>query len=308
MAEKKSIEEHGLGKFSLFSVDSSDGDIVEQVDVDEITEFQDHPFRVVDDEEMEALVTSIKENGILTPVLLYEDRALARPLRYRLISGHRRVHAAKQAGLTEVPAIIKEVDRDTAIVMMVDANRQRENLLPSERAKAFKMKFEAMKRQGRRPEGIADGGRTTEQMGKEESISKNTVSRYIRLTYLVDELMELVDSKKIGIVDGVELSFLPEAVQEMLAQYISERKMISAAQIKTLREWADADKIKGMEDLLACLEKKGKKSEKASVAFSAKELSGYFPKDEYKTAEDRKRIIVKLLEMWREGEIAIDEE
>lgn len=306
MAEKKSIEEHGLGKFSLFSMDSSDGDIVEQVDVDEITEFPDHPFRVVDDEEMEALVTSIKENGILTPVLLYEDRSLARPLRYRLISGHRRVHAAKQAGLTEVPSIIKEVDRDTAIVMMVDANRQRENLLPSERAKAFKMKFEALKRQGKRQEGNAEGSRTTEQMGKEESISKNTVSRYIRLTYLVDELMELVDSKKIGIVDGVELSFLPEAVQEMLAQYISERKMISAAQIKILRERADS--IKGMEDLLTCLEKKGKKSEKAGVAFSSKELSGYFPKDEYKTAEDRKRIIVKLLEMWREGEISIDEE
>ena len=306
MAEKKSIEEHGLGKFSLFSMDSSDGDIVEQVDVDEITEFPDHPFRVVDDEEMEALVTSIKENGILTPVLLYEDRSLARPLRYRLISGHRRVHAAKQAGLTEVPSIIKEVDRDTAIVMMVDANRQRENLLPSERAKAFKMKFEALKRQGKRQEGNAEGSRTTEQMGKEESISKNTVSRYIRLTYLVDELMELVDSKKIGIVDGVELSFLPEAVQEMLAQYISERKMISAAQIKILRERADS--IKGMEDLLTCLEKKGKKSEKAGVAFSCKELSEYFPKDEYKTAEDRKRIIVKLLEMWREGEISIDEE
>ena len=189
------------------------------IPLDQLHEFRDHPFHVVDDEAMLELVESIKKNGILSPAI-----ARKRPEGgFELISGHRRRRAAQLAGLDKMPVFVKELSDDEATIIMVDANIQREEILPSERAFAFKMKMEAMSHQGVTSDH--NGPKlSTSKIGKENGMSGTQVKRYIRLTELIPELLELVDKKKISFVNGVELSFLSKSIQQIVLEYIKKVK------------------------------------------------------------------------------------
>lgn len=197
------------------------------IEIYKISGFKGHPFKVVDDEKMQELVESIKANGVLSPVLI-------RPTgmdTYEMISGHRRLHAAELAGLTAIPSIIREMTDDEAVIAMVDANIQREELLPSEKAFAYKMKLSAMKRQGERND--LSGENTSAQnerkleaadiLGEEVGISRAQIRRYIRLTELIPELIEYVDKKRIPFTSAVEISYLDKEIQKWLFEYIRDK-------------------------------------------------------------------------------------
>ena len=187
------------------------------IEISRIHSFANHPFKVLDDDKMDDLVESIKQNGVLTPVLVRPDKNNS----YEMISGHRRMHAAIKAGLETIPAIVRDMDDDDAVVVMVDANIQREELLPSEKAFAYKMKLEAMKHQGKRVDleknetstPVVAKLRTDEILGNEVGESRENIRRYIRLTYLIPELLEQVDNKRIAFRPAVELSYLSEENQ-----------------------------------------------------------------------------------------------
>ena len=196
---------------------------VQNISISELVPFKDHPFKVVDDEAMLRTTESIAQYGVLTPLI-------ARPLEdggYEIISGHRRAHAAEMAGLMEVPVLVRQMDDDAATVLMVDSNLQRENILPSERAYAYKMKLEAMKRQAGRPskENACQVGthlRSDQELGEQVGDSARQVQRYIRLTNLIPELLEMVDQKQISFNPAVELSYLAPEEQEIFMQAMDE--------------------------------------------------------------------------------------
>lgn len=190
------------------------------VDVNAIYPFENHPFKVLDDEKMEELVDSIKLNGILTPVIVRPDDEGT----YEMISGHRRLHAAKRAGLQKIPAIVKEMTNDDAILAMVDSNLQREEILPSEKAFAYKMRLDAMNRQGKRtdltysPVGNKSERTTSHELSEQVGDSKSQIFRYIRLTELIPELLDMVDEGQIAMRPAVEISYLPKELQEELLE------------------------------------------------------------------------------------------
>ena len=208
---------------------------VQNIPINQLVPFKDHPFKVVDDEAMLRTTESIAQYGVLTPLI-------ARPLEdgsYEIISGHRRAHAAELAGLTEVPVLVRQMDDDAATVLMVDSNLQRENILPSERAFAYKMKLEAMKHQSGRPSqdnysqvGNNIGKLSSEEMAEELGTSKNQIFRYIRLTNLIPELLELVDQKQISFNPAVELSYLAPEEQET---FLAAMEEVQAAPSLSLR-------------------------------------------------------------------------
>ena len=218
-------------KFKLESVEELLGIQNEEsamdIEIEKICPFRKHPFKVIDDEKMQELVESIKTNGVLTPVLV-------RPLgmdTYEMISGHRRMHAAKLAGLEKIPTIIREMTDDEAVICMVDANVQREELLPSEKAFAYKMKLEAMKRRAGRPSqnNVSQNGtdfRSDELLAKQIGSSRNQIQRYIRLTELIPDLLELVDKKKLQFTVAVEISYIDEKIQQRIysRQWIHQTK------------------------------------------------------------------------------------
>ena len=215
------------GKIKLQSVDELLGvpEIAgtQEIEIGRIHAFPNHPFKVLDDEKMDTLVDSIRENGILNPVIVRPDQSG----NYEMISGHRRLHAAKIVGLKKVPAIVKEMSDDEAIIKMVDANIQREEILPSERAFSFKMKMEAMSRQGKRTDLTSDpvgpklsGERSNIELSSETGDSTSQIKRYIRLTSLVPELLDLVDEGKIKMRPAVELSYLDEDNQRAVVDEI----------------------------------------------------------------------------------------
>ena len=192
------------------------------ISINKIRPFEGHPYKILDNEEMDSLIESVQENGVMTPLIV-------RPLEgtrdeYEIISGHRRYHAAQKAGLTELPVIIRAVSRDEAAIMLVDSNLHREHILPSEKAFAYKMKMEAMKRQGRRSDltssQVGTKLRTDEQIAQESGESRNQIQRYIRLTNLIPGLLDLMDEGKIALSVGVELSYLSETVQRELLEII----------------------------------------------------------------------------------------
>ena len=189
------------------------------ISIEKLHPFEDHPYKVLDNEEMEALAESIHTEGILSPLIV---RPLADTDEYEVISGHRRLHAAQRAGLSEIPAFVYEISREEAAIMLVDSNLHREHILPSEKAFAYKMKMEAMSRQGQRTDITSNQvGRkleTAEIIGNTSGESKNQVRRYIRLTYLLPELLQLVDDGKIALTPAVELSYLPEKAQTCLLE------------------------------------------------------------------------------------------
>ncbi len=192
------------------------------IPVEKIRPFEGHPYKVIDNEEMNSLIESIQEQGVLSPVFL---RPIENTDEYEVISGHRRLHATVKAGMKEVPAFIYAVTRDEAAIMLVDSNLHREHILPSERAFAYKLKLDALKHQGKRTDltSVQIAPKlSTEQIGEAENISKDTVKRYIRLTYLIPELLEMMDEDKIALSVGVELSFLDEQMQYDLLRVIEK--------------------------------------------------------------------------------------
>ena len=185
------------------------------ISIEKLHPFEGHPYKVLDNEEMEALTESVQTEGILSPLIV---RPLEGTDEYEVISGHRRLHAAQRAGLSEVPALVYEISREEATIMLVDSNLHREHILPSEKAFAYKLKMEAMKHQGRTSPQVGEKLVTAEKVGADGGDSKNQVLRYVRLTHLIPDLLQLVDDGKIALTPAVELSFLPEKAQTYLLE------------------------------------------------------------------------------------------
>jgi len=244
------------------------------LEITKIRPFKDHPFKVLDDEKMQDLMESIRINGILSPVLV-------RPIgndTYEMVSGHRRMHAAMMLGMDTVPAIIREMTDDEAVVKMVDANIQREELLPSEKAFAYKMKFEAMKRQMGRPSKekstqIGWTFETAELVGKETGESKNQVRRYIRLTELIPELLDYVDQKRIQFTVAVEISYIDREVQKWLFEYIKDNGVVKLNQITLLRTQLQTGAITQTKMIALLNDSQPGKTPSSKLTFSEKKLS-----------------------------------
>ena len=273
----------------LLGVPSTEGTV--DLDVLTIYPFENHPFRVVDDEKMDELVESIKESGVLTPVLVRPDDEGT----YEMISGHRRLHAAKRAGLRKIPAIIKEMTNDDATIAMVNANSQREEVLPSERAFALKMKMDAMKHQGKAtssPEGTKL--RTGDSI---DSLNRSQVHRYIRLTYLIPKLLDMVDEGRLAVFVGVEISYLNQAYQQWIYEFIHENGMVKQEQLMDLRKYRDDNSLT-QEQLIDILIK-GRSTPQARKKFTITErkLNKFFPA--YYSQPEIEKIIYGLLEQWK---------
>lgn len=209
------------------------------IPIEQIAPFKDHPFKVVDDAKMQELVESIRENGVLTPVIVRPMDAGG----YEMISGHRRMHAAKQAGLTAIPAIIRELDDDTATIVMVEANAQREEVLPSEKAFSYKMKYDAIKRSVGRPEKkLSQVGtifRADEVVADEMGESRNQLHRFMRLTELIPEFLDMVDAGKIALMTAVDISYLNKQIQKLLYRFMQENGTMKSYQVKAVRQYVD---------------------------------------------------------------------
>ena len=275
---------------------------VQQIPLSELHPFEGHPFRVMDDEEMQKTVESVKEYGVLTPAIARPDPDGG----YEIISGHRRMRAAELAGLKTLPVIVRDMDDDTAIILMVDSNLQREHILPSERAFAYRMKLEAIKHQGVRTDLSLDG--TCAQVGhkldgkksrdivaEEAGVSKNQVSRYIRLTELIPEILDMVDEKKIAFNPAVELSYLkPQEQREFLEamDYAQTTPSLSQAQrIKRMSQEGTCT-LDQMCDVMNEL----KKDDMTTITISHDVLRKYFPRSY--TPQQMQDVIVKLLDQW----------
>ncbi|PLT87023.1 ParB/RepB/Spo0J family partition protein [Mediterraneibacter gnavus] len=274
-----------------------EGESSVEIEIKRIVPFQNHPFKVKDDEKMEELMESIRLQGILTPVLVRPDDTDG----YEMISGHRRMHAAQRLGLETIPAIVKEMTDDESTIAMVNANIQREELLPSERAFAYKMKLEAMKRQGSRRD-LTSGQNVpklaTDTIGAENGESGRQVKRYIRLTELIPELLDMVDEKRLGFTIAVDISYISQDIQKWLYEYIKENGVIKPEQVAKLREHLQHSKINQMEMIqLLNGSLKGRIPSK-KVTLSEKKLYKYFPP--HYSASEMEGVIVTLLEEWKQ--------
>ena len=267
---------------------------IKDIPLGELHPFPDHPFGVRDDEAMEQTVESIREYGVLTP-------AIARPREdggYELIAGHRRKHACELAGLMTMPVIVRDIDRNTATIMMVDSNLQRENILPSERAKAYKMKLEAIKRQGKRHDLTSTQPvqkLSVEQVAEEAGTSREQIRRYIRLNELQPELMQLVDEGKIGMTPAVEISYLKPDEQKLLIETIdSEQATPSFSQDQRMRRLSQEGKLN--DDAVLDIMMEQKKPENWDLKLPMDRIRKYFPRSY--TPQKMEETIIKLLEMW----------
>ena len=279
---------------------------VVRIPLAELHPFPNHPFHVRDDEAMQNTVDSIKEYGVLTPGIVRprEDGG------YEIVAGHRRKHGSELAGLTDMPCIVREMDDDTATILMVDSNIQREDILPSERAQAYKMKLDAIRRKAGRPAKNAeistagncdqvghnyDGKRSVQIVADEAGESKTQVQRYIRLTELQPELQQMVDEKKIAMTPAVELSYLkPEEQQMLLTAIDSEQATPSLSQAQRMKKLSQAGKLN--DDTMLDIMMEQKKPEKCDITFSGDVLRKYFPRSY--TPQRMQETIIKLLEAW----------
>ena len=268
-----------------------------EIDIHMIHDFKDHPFKVLDDDKMDDLVESIRVNGVLSPVLVRPDGEDS----YEMISGHRRMHAAKIVGLTMIPAIVRDLTDDEAIVYMVDSNIQREELLPSEKAFAFKMKMDAMNRQGERGDltfGHHVQKWSHEAIGADSGFSGRQVQRYIRLTELIPELLDMVDSKRLQFTAGVEISYINKEVQQWICEYIHENGNVNQKQIALLRQELSNGAIIQSQLIDILNESATGRIPKKKVTLSEKKLNKYFP-PHYSSA-DMEKVIEDLLIQWKE--------
>jgi len=276
------------------------------IEIAKIRPFKNHPFKVVDDDKMQELVESIQANGILSPVLI-------RPVghdTYEMVSGHRRMHAALLLGMDCIPAIIREMTDDEATVIMVDANIQREELLPSEKAFAYKMRMEAMKRQGARNDLRENSDNTSAQFGRKleaadivgEQVgeSRMQIRRYIRLTELIPELLDYVDLKRIQFTVAVEISYIDKEIQRWLYAYIKDNGMVKLNQISILRTELQSGAITEAKMIMLLNNSQPGKMPSSKLTFSEKKLREYFP-PEYTTTQMR-TVIEHLLKEWKQGQ------
>lgn len=276
-----------------------------ELEINRIHNFANHPFKVVDDEEMDELVESIEKNGILVPVLVRPDVNNS----YEMIAGHRRMHAAIRIGLKTIPAIVRDLDDDEAIIVMVDSNIQRKKLLPSEKAFAYKMKLEAMKhRVGRKSkENVSQLGthyRADSELANELGESRNTIRRFIRLTELIPELLEYVDKKRLPFTSGVDISYLDKEIQKWIFEYIKENGPVKSVQIAALRREIENGAIMTQEKMISILiENQPGGKPNREVTFSENKLRSYFP--EKTSPVEIEEVILNLLEIWKRGEITV---
>ena len=268
---------------------------VQQIPIGELFPFKNHPFKVLDDESMQRTVESVEQYGVLSPLI-----ARPRPEGgYEIISGHRRQHAAQLAGLDTLPVIVRNMDDDAAVLLMVDSNLQRENILPSERAFAYKMKLEALKNQGARSDltSVQVAPKlSTEKIGEEVGMSKDNVKRYIRLTNLVPELLDMVDEKKIAFNPAVELSYLDEVQQRDFLEAMNDTQNApSLSQAQRLKKLAQEGRFSY--DVAFAVMGEEKKDELDKVVIKNDTLRKYFPRSY--TPKQMEDTIIKLLEQWQ---------
>ena len=259
------------------------------ISINQLHPFKDHPYKVLDNDEMNSLIESIQEHGIMSPLIV-------RPLegttdQYEIISGHRRFRAAQKAGLSEVPAFIRPVSRDEAAIMLVDSNLHREHILPSEKAFAYKMKYEALRHQGTSCQ-LGTKLRTDELIAQENGESRNQVQRYIRLTNLIPELLDLMDEGKIAFSVGVELSYLPPEIQQDLFEII-DREDCTPSYSQAFRLHKSFNNCSLTREGLATVMSEEKPNQKEKVSFKYDDLRKYFP-DSYSVG-DIQRYILNLV-------------
>lgn len=279
---------------SINKNNTSPTETIVSIPIDKLKNFTDHPFSIRDDDAMQQTVESVREYGVLVP-------AIARPLEdgtFELISGHRRKHACELAGLKTMPVIVRDIDRNTAVIMMVDSNLQRENILPSERAKAYKMKLDALKRQGKRHDLTSTQPvqkLSVEQVAEEAGTSREQIRRYIRLNELDPELMQMVDEGKIGMTPAVEISYLKPEEQKMLIETIdSEQATPSFSQAQRMRKLSQEGKLN--DDTVLGIMMEQKKPENWDLKLPMDKIRRYFPRSY--TPQRMEETIIKLLEMW----------
>lgn len=263
-------------------------EIIKNINIDLLIPFENHPFKKRDGIENEELKESIQENGLLEPIIVRSFSAGT----FEIISGHRRVEVCKELKIQTVPAIVREMTKDEAVIAMVDSNLQREHLLPSEKAFAYKMKLEAMKHQGKTYGQVVHKSR--------DSVSDNEsgrqVQRYIRLTHLIPELIKLVDEERIAFTPAVELSYLPENEQRMLAEEIEYTDATpSLSQAQRLRKFSEQGRL-SIETIFAVLSEE-KPNQKEQVKFKTEDIGKYFPKSY--SSLDMQKTIINLLEKWQ---------
>lgn len=289
-----------------------DEEISIDIDICRIVPFPNHPFRVEEDEEMQKLAKSIRENGVLSPVLVRP----AKDGQYQMISGHRRLHAASMAGLDTVPALIRDMDDDEATVFMVDSNIQRRKLSYSEKAFAYKMKMEALKRWKSRKNSLPDhddpawvpkppgsgkdarGISSRTMIASEAGLGTAQISRYIRLTELTPELLKLVDDGKIPMILGVNISYLSAGVQSLLYRQFCETGKIREDQVIALRKLQEKDRLTDEKALILLQNTAVPRTKKRTVSFSERKLNRYFPKNY--TRKQMEEVIEALLSVWAE--------
>jgi len=322
MAAKKREKPHFESLNELLGApDVVDGQT--EIRIDMIDPFKNHPFKVLDNDDMEDLVESIKQNGVLVPVTVRtnpEDDS-----RYEMISGHRRMHAASLAGLRTIPAIIKEMSDDEATIAMVDSNMQRKEILPSERAYSLKMKMDAMRRQGMRTdlnedgssrhdvEGVDDDGASrhdvaksrdnwsSEEVGRSIGMGGRQVQRYIRLTELIPDLLKLVDEKRLSMVLGIEISYYSKEIQKWIYEYCTENGMVRKQQLDALKA-RGTDNMDQHQLILTLNNALPQKKEFGKLTLSKRKLDEFFPKTV--TNDQREEVILELLERWKEDQHA----
>ena len=278
-----------------------------EVEISRIHSFKDHPFKVIDDDKMDDLVDSIQRNGVLTPVILRQDGLND----YEMISGHRRLHAAKLAGLSSIPAFIRDMTDDEAVIYMVDSNIQREELLPSEKAFAFKMKMDAMRRRAGRPgkNNLSQNGtnyRADQQMAMEIGESRNQIRRYIRLTELIPDLLDMVDRKRLNFTIAVDISYIDKQTQQWLYEYIHENGFIKPNQIASLRKYLNQESSTMTQPLMISILNSviPVKAPAKKVTLNEPKLMKYFPADY--SPKQMEQVIVSLLEQWKNGQEGVD--
>jgi ParB family chromosome partitioning protein len=296
---KNSLNVSLKGADDIFSTEESrqeqQREQVQQIPIGELFPFKNHPFKVLDDESMQRTVESVEQYGVLSPLI-----ARPRPEGgYEIISGHRRQHAAQLAGLETLPVIVRQMDDDAAVLLMVDSNLQRENILPSERAFAYKMKLEALKNQGARSDltSVQVAPKlSTEKIGEEVGMSKDNVKRYIRLTNLVPELLDMVDEKKIAFNPAVELSYLDEAQQRDFLEAMNDTQNApSLSQAQRLKKLAQDGHFSY--DVAFAVMGEEKKDELDKVVIKNDTLRKYFPRSY--TPKQMEDTIIKLLDQWQ---------
>ena len=269
---------------------------VQQIPIGELFPFKNHPFKVLDDDSMSDTVESVKQYGVLAPLI-----ARPRPEGgYEIISGHRRQHAAELAGLETLPVIVRDMSDDAAVILMVDSNLQREHILPSERAFAYKMKLDAIKNQGVRSDltspQVASKFRSDDEVAKGQGISGDTVRRFIRLTNLIPELLDMVDNKTVSFNPAVELSYLsPEQQQEVIRAMDDTQNFPSVSQAKRIKKLAQDGTF--ITETVVAIMGEAKKDELDKVVIKNDTLKKYFPRSY--TPKQMEDTIIKLLEQWQ---------